>query len=231
MNGFPRISSGFLTGNALKILAAVFMTLDHMGLMLFPGISAFRILGRLALPIFAFMIAEGCKYTRNRKRYFAMVFGLGAVCQTVYYFFDGSLYLSILITFSLSILTIYALQYAKRKQSIPGWLFFAGAVAMVYLLNRELTIDYGFWGCMLPVFAALPHGTNYDSHRVSCLTLGLGLMPLAAGMGGIQIWSLLALPLLLLYNGSRGKWKLKYFFYIFYPTHLVVIQALAFLFA
>ena len=63
---FPK----FLTGNALKILAAIFMTIDHIGVMLFPRMLILRIIGRLALPVFAFMIAEGCKYTRNKKKYF-----------------------------------------------------------------------------------------------------------------------------------------------------------------
>ena len=45
----------------------------------------------------------------------------------------------------------------------------------------------------------------------------------------VQMWALLALPLLALYNGQRGKWKMKYFFYIYYMLHLVIIQGLAFL--
>lgn len=217
------------SGNALKILAAVFMTLDHMGLMLFPDQILFRILGRLALPIFAYMIAEGCKYTRNRKKYFAMVFGLGAVCQIVYWFVDRSLYFSILITFSLSILMIYALQvWSETKTAVSG-LSFVALVTAVWWLNQVFTIDYGFWGCMLPVFAALPHKTAYDRYPVSILTLGLGLIFLALDIGGIQIFSVLALPLLLAYSGRRGRWNMKYFFYIFYPAHLVILEAIALL--
>ena len=49
---------------------------------------------------------------------------------------------------------------------------------------------------------------------------------LAADLGGTQWYSLLALPLLLLYSGKRGKANLKYFFYIFYPVHLVVLQGI-----
>ena len=218
-----------LSGNALKILAAIFMTLDHMGFMLFPRIYLFRILGRLALPIFAFMIAEGCRYTRNRKKYFGMVFGLGAVCQTVYWFVDHSLYFSILITFSLSILTIYALQNWKETRTPLSGLFLAATVAAVYGLNRIFEIDYGFWGCMLPVFAALPHKTPNDKYPGSILTLGIGLIFLAADIRGYQIFSLLALPLLFAYSGRRGKWNLKYFFYIFYPVHLVILEAIAML--
>ena len=65
-----------LSGNALKIIAAITMFIDHMGLMLFPKTLIFRYIGRLAFPIFAFMIAEGCRYTRNRLRYWG---GLSAL--------------------------------------------------------------------------------------------------------------------------------------------------------
>ena len=222
-------SCRFLSGNALKIIAAIFMTIDHIGVMIFPDQMIWRILGRLALPIFAFMIAEGCKYTRNKKKYLGMVFGLGAVCQVVYYFFDGSMYFSILITFSLSILTIYALQYWKEKKTVPAGLVFAGTVAAVYGLNQVLTIDYGFWGCMLPVFAALPHGTNHDWDQLSSTLLGVGLIFLSFSVGLLQFFSLMALPFLYCYTGKRGKANLKYFFYIFYPLHLVVLEGIAML--
>ncbi len=222
---FPK----FLTGNALKILAAIFMTIDHIGVMLFPQVLILRIIGRLAMPIYAFMIAEGCKYTRNKKKYFGMVFGLGAVCQIVYYFFDGSLYFSILITFSLSILMIYALQFWKEKKTVLSGLVFASAVIAVYLLNQHFTIDYGFWGCMLPVFAALPHGTSWDDIPMNTTMLGIGLVFLGISTDLIQCLALMALPLLYAYNGKRGTMNLKYFFYIFYPTHLVVLEGIALL--
>ena len=218
-----------LSGNSLKILAAVFMTIDHIGVILFPRSLILRLIGRLALPIYAFMIAEGCKYTRNKKKYFGMVFGLGSVCQVVYYLFDGSLYFSILITFSLAILMIYSMQYWKQKKTVLSGLVFAGSVLSVYLLNQWLTIDYGFWGCMLPVFAALAHGTERDHLTVNTAMLGIGLVFLSFSHDAFQFLSLLALPLLFAYNGKRGKLNLKYFFYIFYPTHLVVLEGIAML--
>ena len=219
----------FLSGNALKILAAIFMTCDHICVILFPRVQILRIIGRLAMPIYAFMIAEGCKYTRNKKKYFGMVFGLGAVCQIVYYFFDHSLYFSILITFSLSILMIYALQYWKQKKTALSGLVFTASVAAVYFLNQKYTIDYGFWGCMLPVFAALPHGTDPDNLNTNLVSLGIGLIFLNFSLDLFPFYSLLALPLLYAYNGKRGKLNLKYFFYIFYPTHLVLLEGIAML--
>ncbi len=212
----------FLTGNALKLIAAFCMLLDHAGLLLFPGAGWMRVLGRLAYPIYAFMIAEDCRYTRSKARYFWGIAILAAVCQAVYYIADGTLYFSILVTFSLSILMIYALQ--KNR------LLFLLAVAGVYVLNHFFTIDYGFWGCMVPVFAALFHGKGeLDQPQLHIGMLGLGLVLLAMESGGIQWWSLAALPLLLLYNGKRGRLRMKYFFYIFYPLHLALLQLIAWL--
>lgn len=215
---------GILSGNALKLIAAATMFIDHMGLMLFPGNLLLRIIGRLSLPIYAYMIAEGCKYTRNKKKYFGMVFGLAVVCQTVYFFFAGSSYLSILFTFSLSILTVYALQANQVHPCAKNSILFTLTVAGVWLLNQLMQIDYGFLGCMLPVFPAMLHNTPYDKKEWNVAMLGLGLLLLAREPGSIQFYSLLSLPLLMLYSGKRGKGNMKYFFYIFYPAHLVVLE-------
>lgn len=219
----------FLTGNALKLIAALSMTIDHAGLLLFPQYPILRILGRLAFPIFAFMIAEGCKYTHSRRRYFGNIFALAVLCQSVYYLVDRSLYLSILCTFSLSILTIFALQDFRREPTLLRGAVFFGAVAGVYILNQILSIDYGFWGCMVPVFAALPQNTKWDTPVISTALLGTGLVFLGLHFGGNQMFALAAIPLLLCYNGKRGKWKMKSFFYIFYPAHLVILQLIAWL--
>ena len=74
-----------LSGNTLKIIALIAMTLDHLCLLVFPEMQWFRIIGRIAMPIFAYMIAEGCRYTKNKVKYFLMVFVLGVICQVVYF--------------------------------------------------------------------------------------------------------------------------------------------------
>ena len=102
--------------NTVKLLAAFFMLLDHIGVVFFPyNIGLLRILGRISMPLFAFAIAEGCRYTKNKWKHFFLLFGLGAVCQLVYFIFDPTtIYFGILITFSFSTLMIYALQFAKK---------------------------------------------------------------------------------------------------------------------
>lgn len=237
-----------LSGNMLKLIAAACMLADHVGLMFFPQLTVLRVIGRLAFPIYAFMIAEGCKYTRNKKRYFLLVFALAVVCQIVNYVFAKSLYMCILVTFSISILMIYALDYLKSAlfasersagQIVLGAALVVGAVAGTYLLNHALQIDYGFWGCMTPAFASLFQRCSgrdveilnrLDSADVHVLMLGLGLVILGISIGGVQMYALLTLPLLWCYSGARGKRSMKYFFYIFYPVHLAVLEGIYMLF-
>lgn len=237
-----------LTGNMLKWIAAIFMVVDHVGVILFPSLTVLRILGRLSFPLFAFMIAEGCRYTRNKARYFFGIFGMGTACQLVLFFYNGSLEMNILLTFSLSVLLVLSFARAKEKifdenspilHPFAAILLFAGMLVGVVLLGGALDLDYGVTGCMVPLFASLFHPPkgkeNTVLHRMDrpathVLTMGLGLLLLAIDDGGIQWFGLLALPLLLLYSGKRGKWRMKYFFYVFYPVHLLVIEGISYIF-
>ena len=221
LDGIPMKKHQFLTGNMLKIIAAISMLLDHSGLIFFPHEMGFRIAGRLAFPIFAFMIAEGCHYTRSRWRYWGMIAALAAVCQAVYYFAAGDTYLSVLVTFSLAIPAVFALMEWEKTGSLLWGAVTAGLIVLIWLLNRWLEIDYGFWGCMLPVIVYAFRG------RGQMVGLTLGLCMVAGQFGGLQWWSLLAVPLLWCYDGTVGKRKMKYFFYIFYPAHLALLQVLA----
>ena len=219
-----------LTGNHLKLLAAFAMLIDHMGVLLFPDVTLFRVIGRLAYPIFAFMIAEGCRYTRNKLRYFLVIFALGIGCQLVYFFAGGDAYLNILLTFSCAILLIFCLQalHAEQDWLRRFWLsmLFAVLFSAVYALTRLVSIDYGFWGVLTPVLVSLAHIRKWP-RWAEVLLLGAGLVLVGTEYGHIQIYSLLSLPILLLYSGRQGKTNLKYFFYIFYPAHLAVLQGIA----
>ncbi len=236
-----------LNTNALKFLAAALMLVDHIGLMFFPYEPIWRIVGRLSMPLFAFALSEGCRYTKNKTQHFTLLFVLAIVCQVVYYFFDdGNLYMSILVTFSLSVLTIYAMQYMKKTlfderaenaDKTLACILFVAVVFCDFALCQIFTIDYGFWGVMTPVFASV-----FDFHRIPapkvlkkldclpvrvlCLSIGLVFIALSYLPQTLSFYALGALPLLLLYNGEKGKLKTKYFFYIFYPLHLVLLQGI-----
>lgn len=230
-----------INGNALKIIAALTMLIDHIGYIFFPEIDLLRILGRISFPIFAFMIAEGCEYTKNKLRYFLTVFLLGAFCQLVYFIVDGSTYLGILITFSLSIVAIYALQILKRsivakKNIVISSLLFITVIGAIYVLNVFAHVDYHFFGCMAPLFASIFRKPKLstskiwqklDNNLIHVIMLAICLVFVWLSSGQKQIYALLAIPILLLYSSKKGKLNLKYFFYIFYPAHLAILQGIA----
>ncbi len=218
-----------LTNNQLKIIALILMTVDHIGSGLFPKYRFLRIIGRLAYPIFAYMIAEGCRYTKNKKKYFFTMASLAAVCSVVYFIAMRSLYQCILVTFSLSILMIFAFDAAQKERSVKsiGLAFSALGLAaciciVIPIFIPRFSVDYGFCGAILPLL--IYFGRN-KWERLGLSAIGLVLI--ALDYPGNQWFSLLALPLLALYNGKRGKLRLKYLFYIYYPLHLVIIYLIS----
>ena len=227
-----------LTNNQLKIIAMVSMALDHIGLLFFPDVAIFRILGRIAFPIFAYMIAEGCRYTKNRAKYLGMIAGMGFVFQIVYFVAMQSLYQGILVTFSLAIIAIYSIDGIVKSKKIWGRLAalagLAFVLAFVFVLPTLLTgtdfdIDYGVWGILLPILVYFMPSRAWKFVGVSLLLLARAIYYTVVVPIPLQWWSLLTIPLLALYNGERGKRKMKYVFYIFYPAHLVILYGIAML--
>ena len=211
-----------LTGNQLKILAMIAMTCDHVGMQIFPHLLWLRMIGRLAMPIYAYMIAEGCRHTRNRKKYLLRLLGMGMLCQIVYFVAMGSLYQCILITFSLSVSLICLLDIVEKEPNPKTWgQLAAGTIAVFFLCvvlpdllpHTDYDVDYGLSGVLLPV---LIYGAGTRG-------LLLGLFLVAVGYGSIQWLAFGAVPFLLAYNGQRGKDNIGRFFYWYYPVHLVTI--------
>jgi hypothetical protein len=99
----------------------------------------------------------------------------------------------------------------------------AGLICKVLpILLPGFAVDYGYWGVLLPVVISL--GKQYWG-RLGLTALGLVLV--CYDLGGVQWFSLLALIPLALYSGKRGRLPLKYFFYLYYPLHLLVIRLIA----
>lgn len=230
-----------LSGNILKVIALVTMTIDHVGLLLMDNFQPFRMIGRLAFPLFAYMIAEGCRYTKSKRNYFLRIFGLGFLCQVVYYLTEHSLYQGILMTFSVSVLLSYAVLWAKkqRKQeengrgNVAAWILPIGLIFLTAVLcgsipllpdKWQVQFDYGFWGILLPVFIVV--GRTKTERIILALA---GMIPVAVSLGGNQWMSLAAVALLICYNEQKGSRNMKYLFYIYYPLHMAVIYGLTYL--
>ena len=222
-----------LSGNQLKVIALIAMTIDHIGMQILPKYRILRIIGRIAFPIFAYMIAEGCRYTRNRKKYLMTMAIWGIVCQGAYFFALSSLYQCILVTFFLSLLLIFAYDNAVKKGDAKSYgillVTFLGVLFLTeglphILSGTDYRVDYGFWGVILPLLVYI--GENRCQKLVYAAA---GLTLVAADFEGVQWYAFAALPLLALYNGKRGKVHMKNLFYIYYPVHLAVIYLISYI--
>lgn len=237
-----------LSGNTLKLLAVLLMIIDHVGMIFFwtvPGwqYEVLRSIGRPCMPIFAYFIAEGCRYTRSPWGYLGKLFACLGVCQVGYYIGMGSLNICIFGTLLIGATLLLCLQNAKKalfagdlEKGVLWALLFLTGIFITYYVNQLVYIDYGFWGCLLPVFAGAfflpetaPAGLKKLDNKwtgLMCFAIGLCLLSWFDDYREVQVYCLFALPLLALYSGKRGKWKLKYFFYLFYPIHLVALEGI-----
>lgn len=241
----------FLTSNKIKLLALITMLFDHIGIILFPQVVFFRVIGRLSFPLFAFMISEGAKYTRNRLRYFLVILGSGLVCQIPYMICLKSDSLNIFITFSFSIIIIYALDFFKKCLfnknckviiTVLAGVLFLGSIAFAYLAPRVTGyVSYGFYGILCAPFASglttnrikeppqwLKKLDNIPL-RVLCMLIPLAYYNIRVMGGGYNLVALLSLVFLLFYNEKRGELKIKYLFYAFYPVHLIILYLISLL--
>ena len=227
-----------LSGSQLKMLALITMTIDHIGFIFFPQVWWLRAIGRLAFPIFAYMIAEGCRYTRRRMRYWGSIALLALVCDAAEMIAESSLYQSVMTTFTLSVGMIYALDWAmrgeNRREQLLRSLLPAGAVLLSFFLcellplllwTTDYHVDYRFSGALLPVLIYV------GKRRETRLALAaLGILATCLEFGGVQWYALLALFPLALYDGTRGRHAMKWLFYLYYPLHLALLWGIHALF-
>ena len=248
---------GGLSGGGLKLIAIGLMFLDHVGavvlerMLLAAGLGeaatseqvaaflaqngalywadfALRMAGRLAFPIFCFLLVEGFLHTRSAGRYalrlslFALVseipFDLATsgplVGQTTWW---NPAYQNVFFTLLCGLLTLWAMDCCEKRGAWPAWgrlLAQLGACAAGMAAAVLLRADYDFTGVLAIVLFYLLRRRRTLAGAAGCAALlTKGIMEAAAFL------SLLPISL---YNGRRGP-RLKYFFYAFYPAHLLAL--------
>lgn len=206
-----------MTGFQLKLLAMLAMTADHIGAVFFPEIPLLRWIGRLAMPVLCFFIGEGLRHTRSPRRYLLRLTGFALLSELP---FDLAFYGGIewghqnaYFTLTLGLLALWAIQ----SRGMEGWLLALTAALAAELLG----CDYGMYGVLLILLLDRFHRARSEQ------LAGAALLNLAFFGLQTQILSLIALPLLWLYNGKRGRDDRR-LFYLYYPAHLCVLGILRF---
>lgn len=228
-----------LNGAQLKWIALITMFLDHLGAIVIqqkcfelgldvlhfnqhePWIVLYwglRLIGRVAFPIFVYLLVEGFKHTRNRLRYgltLLLFFVLSeipfdlALFDQVIEFSHQNIYLTLFFGFLLMSL-LNTLESHYEMDSVQYKILSLLSFGFIGFLNEILGADYGFYGILL-VF--ILYSLRNDEKRQLLVYGFVNLYQLTASLSSL---------LLLRYNGQRGK-QVKYFFYLFYPLHLLLL--------
>ena len=233
----------------LKIIATVTMLLDHLGAVLVysmytaaraagdiqtvnavvPVYQALRIIGRIAFPIYCFLLVEGYHHTRDMKKYVYRL-AIGMVLAEIPFDLALSGHIdwaesSVMVTLLLGFLMMVGMD------CMTGWMKLL-AIPPFYGIAEALGTDYGGRGILIIAMLALTKGMPGEK---LWRTLGFILLlwfGAKVSFGGLtfpmELFGLIGLIPMLLYEGrkiTRNKW-VQWGFYLFYPVHLLVIWGL-----
>ncbi len=208
-----------MTSFHLKVLACTTMLIDHIGLLFFPDQVLFRIIGRLAFPLFAFLIAEGFLHTNSVRVYFwrLMIFGLLSQVPFGYYLHLAGHNPYVLNVFFTLILGLVALMLITSKQTT---LIKSLGLVGVSILSLVFNPSYSLYGVLTVVASFV-----YQRHPIFGISL-LVILPVLESLGQgylPQNFAILSIFPILLYIGQKGTHISKWWFYAFYPVHFIVL--------
>ncbi len=216
-----------LSSGAIKLLATITMTIDHIGAALLPQYLFLRMIGRLAFPIYCYMIVNGMFHTRNCVKYILRLTAFALMAEVFFdlAFFNTAYHLehqNVFFTLAIGLAVICVIEQIKLK--LKGKLYFIALILELFVLflgcfiAYVLKTDYSFYGILM-IFGFYEFRFNA---MVSCafqIYINMYLI------GGVQAYAIAAIPVIWMYNGEKGiiEKKLKWFFYLYYPVHLLII--------
>ena len=233
MNGFCK-SFQFLSGAGLKLIAIISMLADHVNkALIYPYLESnhgflafisdvFDIIGRIAFPLFCFMLVEGYFKTRNRKKYLLNLLLFGVISEVPFDMFTTASFFNmnwnnVMFTLALVLVTVWIIDTLKEKmQKRPKALWYLVSILIVLVMcivSMSLSLDYEHHAILIGYFF-------YLFHDMPVFAIPFGYASMFK-----EPWALLGFGLTLTYNGERGK-QHKMLYYWFYPVHLLILGLL-----
>lgn len=251
-------SGGYFSGSVLKYIAMVTMLIDHLTkTVLYPWgytvMSNWAVqgqcpwetvelwyyvtgdllvkIGRMAFPIFCFLLVEGFLHTRNQKQYLARLVVFAVIAElpfdmAFFYWSDNFplyfYYQNVLFTLSLGVCMMMVLEQLGdrmklHQKHLPMVLLQCGVAGMFGWIAEWGMTDYGSTGIYYIFLLYLLRGNRWGQ-GIAVVVIHF----MAAGGNG-SLFVIVSGLVIALYNGTRGTKHPKYFFYAFYPVHLLVL--------
>lgn len=242
-----------LNSNELKLVAIIAMTVDHIAWAMFEGYPTaplpifMHIIGRLTCPIMCYFIAEGYHHTKNINKYTFRLFAFAFISHFAYIFASNAF-----VDFK-SFIPFYYGDFLNQTSVM--WSLAWGLVMLRIADSKKIKLTCKVllviliciitlssdWSCIASL-CIMAIGTNRDNlkKQMAWMIFYVALYSLVYFFaidkvyGVLQMGVILSIPIIAMYNGSRGKNEkinkfMKWFFYIFYPAHLFVIGLINYL--
>lgn len=232
-----------MTSMSLRVMAMVFMLCDHLWATVVPGNDWLTCLGRIAYPIFAFLLVEGYLHTRNLKKYVGRLLISAILSEIPFNLVMGSsffypIHQNVIWTFLLGIFLIHLNEKARVSEKL--WLRILTAVATVVmgsLLGIIFFVDYYHAGVLTILVFYFFRGRKWWNFLGQAILLAYINIEILSGYSYVislfgntyyfvrQSFALLALIPIWLYRGKQGPHNkaLQYSYYAFYPVHLLIL--------
>ena len=229
---------------SLRLLAILFMLLDHLWATVVPGNQWMNCVGRLAFPIFAFQLCEGYRHTSDFRRYCLRLLLFALLSEIPFnLFYAGSVlfpfHQNVMFTLLLGLLAIRQADMLRREQGIKRKSLRCLVMLLIFAGGVVFFLDYGLMGVMTVlcfyVFREVPCARLFQLAAMLVLNVfsfkGQTLPFSAAGLTfdfPVQGFAVLALLPIWLYNGKKGFGgkALRIFWYAFYPLHMLALYFL-----
>ncbi len=206
----------------LKITAMLSMLCDHIAFVLVPAESYpslyyfMRAVGRIAFPLFCFMLVEGFIYTHNRKKYIIRLAVFAVISEIPFDLSAGGGVLcwdsqNVMWTLLIGFIVMYAIDKAGEIYIAKIFAILAGG-AVAYIMHT----DYSIFGVFI---IAVLYIYRYN-RKMGMVIMGI----LILSQNSIEMYAVLSIPIILNYSPDKNNIRLpKYFFYAFYPAHLFIL--------
>lgn len=207
----------------MQLLAMLTMLVDHIGLVFFPEQEGWRIVGRIAFPLYVYALVQGYEKTSSRQRYLFRLGVIAAVSQVPYELALNPGGLNVVVSLVAGALVLKALDTVSGS-----WLLFVAVVAGAAAVMEIFPFDYGAYGLILILLFRYAR-----AHELVLGHLLLNVLYLFLHLWTVQMWSLL--PTLAIAYGGRIAERLvqlrinRWVWRSFYPLHLAVIAILKFM--
>lgn len=206
----------------MQWIAMITMLIDHIGASWFEDQSIFRIIGRMAFPIYAYYVVQGMKFTSNRKRYVIRLGILALLSQAPFSLLFDTYTVNVIGTFFICVLGIYGF----TEERLPAGMRYMSLILCAAVL-LIVPCDYGIYALILMLIYRYASGISI---LLGHIALNAGFI-LAVMTSDIQAWSVLpslvfAIPSEKVARAVR-EWRApKLLWRAFYPGHLLALALL-----